>query len=220
MLAAESALGGTTPEHIVAEANQSGSWFVRVSGAITSVAPSTLRAHTTFTHTYEPNDAFGQAAGIVPGTPITSTIYPDGDRDHYTFTASLDQRILIDLTDLPANYELALYRPDQTLAAENTLSGPSPEKIVFDADQAGDWLVRVSGAAVIPGGTYSPWPYSLEVALPELAYTHIQWAAFDEIARSEISGCDDGSCITYVLTDTYVTALALDSANDQVYWTG
>ncbi len=459
--AAESALGGTTPEHIVTEADQSGSWFVRVSGIVTSVTPYTLQAHTTFTHTYEPNDTFGQAAGIIPGTSITSTVYPDGDQDYYAFTASLDQRILIDLTKLPANYELALYRPDQTLAAssshsgnaaeaidiladqsgtwyarvygaafnarllvpsaefdaspyilgvvvasvtpdadepnddvdqatglvagvpitatlyptgdtdyytvtvaagqqivvdlydlpedfdlelyrpdrsleqssaqlgttaerivaiadqpgvwfvrvagstpshreyslqvtlvtftpdayepndtgiqataiftgtvftatltpiededwytfpttggqqivlnlydltenlelalyrpdqtlaaESTLGGPNPEKIVFNADQAGDWLVRVSGAAVIPGGTYSPWPYSLEVALPELAYTHIQWAAHDEIARSEISGCDDVSCITYVLTDTYVTALALDSVNDQVYWTG
>jgi uncharacterized repeat protein (TIGR01451 family) len=460
-LAAESALGGTTPEHIVTEVDQSGGWFVRVSGVVTSVTAYTLRAHTTFTHTYEPNDTFGQAADIVPGTPITSTIYPDGDEDYYTFSASLDQRIIIDLTNLPANYELALYRPDQTLAAsssrsgdatetidiladqsgvwfvrvygaafsarllapsaefdtlpyilrvvvvsvapdayepnddfdqatgivagvsitatlyptgdtdcytvtvaagqqiivdlydlpedfdlelyrpdqsleqtstqlgtaaerivtiagqsgvwfmrvagstpshreyslqvtlvtftpdayepndtaiqatailtstvvtatltpiededwytfpttggqqivvnlydltenlelalyrpdqtlaaESTLSGTSPEKIVFDADQAGDWLVRVSGAVVIPGGTYSPWPYSLEVVLPELSHTHIQWATSDEIARSEISGCDDGSCITYVLTDTYVTALALDSANDQVYWTG
>lgn len=92
---------------------------------------------------------------------ITEYICPAGDEDWYRLSVSIGQTISISLTDLPADYDLYLYRPDGSPAASSILGGTASEYISQTAESSGDWRVRVIGW----NGAYSAsQPYLLTIA--------------------------------------------------------
>ncbi|MBC8249669.1 MAG: PPC domain-containing protein [Anaerolineales bacterium] len=118
------------------------------------------------TDAYEPNDNFAQAANINPGVAHTAYICGSGDVDYFEFYVTAGQEITIDLygveDDLPDDYDLGLYDPDEGYVAISNNAGTTPEQIVHTADQTGTWYARVYGYL----GAYSALaPYKLLVTL-------------------------------------------------------
>ena len=92
-------------------------------------------------------DSFGSPTSV--STPYNACEYicPPGDEDWYSFTVTSGQLINLDLTSLPAStdYELYLYRPNQTVAASSTRGAGLSEAIDFTADATGNWRARIYG---------------------------------------------------------------------------
>ncbi|NOZ72214.1 MAG: DNRLRE domain-containing protein, partial [Chloroflexi bacterium] len=116
---------------------------------------------------YEPNDSLNTAAAATPGSAQQGYICPSNDDDYFEFTASNGQQIQIDLdgaggANLPADFDLELYDPDQSLAGESNNGGTQTEQIVHTADQSGTWYVHIFGY----NGAYSASdPYRLRITL-------------------------------------------------------
>jgi hypothetical protein len=61
---------------------------------------------------YEPNDTFAEAAGpLIPGQPVQSYIWDEGDQDVYVFDVAQSTTMAIMLTDIPpeGHYGILLY---------------------------------------------------------------------------------------------------------------
>jgi hypothetical protein len=185
----ESASGGAAAEHIAHTAEQEGEYRVRVigyMGAFSAMNPYrlqvTLGGEPTATptqtpecppDTYEPNDAFDLARGIDVGVEHTAYICPSGDEDWFKFYASPGQEITVDLYglygDLPADYDLFLLDPWETVVAESASGGAAAEHIAHTAEQEGEYRVRVIGYM---GAFHAMNPYRLQVTAPTATATH------------------------------------------------
>ncbi len=112
---------------------------------------------------YEPNDNFSQASSITPGTTLRAAICSDQDIDYFKFNVSAGQRIIIDLTNIPANtdYDLWLSDPGQNQVATSTNSGNADERIEHVATGSGFYYVTVTSYA----GFSANQTYSLTIAL-------------------------------------------------------
>jgi len=115
---------------------------------------------------YEPNNGFASAWPLTPGSYqsyICCRIsWPGIDYDYFKFYANVGDRIEVRLTNLPDNYDLHLYAPDQTLVGFSMNSGKSNEFIGHTAQQTGHYYVKVWGS----GCECSPSsPYTLQIAL-------------------------------------------------------
>ncbi len=118
---------------------------------------------------YETNDSFAQAASISTGVEHTAYICGSDDDDYFKFYVSTGQEITIDLygavDDLPADYDVELYDPDEGYVTVSQNSSTTPEQIVHMADQTGTWYAHVYGYS----GAYSAVdPYKLFVTLSAL----------------------------------------------------
>ena len=122
-------------------------------------------ASTSPTECYQADEAgntFSTATPILPSLPQggvvrthTGYICPQGDEDYYRFPVSGSQTVTIDayLTDLPADFDLLLLRPDGSLAASSINSGTASEHVSATSTNSwGDWRVVVYG----PGGSDLP----------------------------------------------------------------
>ncbi|MGV8038738.1 MAG: pre-peptidase C-terminal domain-containing protein [Thermoanaerobaculaceae bacterium] len=129
----------------------------------------------------EAGDVFGRATRILPSLPQgnvvrthTGTICPAGDVDFYKFGVGGSQTVTIDatLTNLPADFDLILRKPDGTIADYSNASGREDEHVsATSTNEWGDWRVSVYG----PGGTvYHSQPYTLEVRLTGTADLTVQ----------------------------------------------
>ncbi len=58
------------------------------------------------TDPYEPNDSWNQATPLDNGVSLEAWISPSGDHDWFTFTATTTGQLAIQLTSLPADYDL------------------------------------------------------------------------------------------------------------------
>lgn len=116
---------------------------------------------------YEPNDSLGTAANATPGSAQQGYICPSGDDDYFKYSVSSGQQMQIDLdgaggSNLPADYDIELYAPDQSYVTQSNNGATTPENITYTADQSGTWYVRVLGY----NGAYdSSNPYRLRITL-------------------------------------------------------
>ncbi|MCJ7740101.1 PPC domain-containing protein, partial [Candidatus Microgenomates bacterium] len=126
-------------------------------------------------------NSIASATTISPGT-LWEYICPSGDYDWYTFAVSSGKLISISLTSLPGDYELYLYRPDQSEAAHSTNGGTSDEYINFTANVSGNWLIKIYGyggawsntdsyslsleVTTLPTPTITPSPTSIKTPTP------------------------------------------------------
>jgi hypothetical protein len=126
---------------------------------------------------WEPNDTFGAATFIWPGT-LQGLICPSTDMDWFQFNANQYDTITLDLTSLPADYNLRLWKPDQTLLDQSVLGGTTSEQIVRVAPSTGSYRAEVWPAA---GQWHATNAYQLRVQvvsttpriyLPVLARNH------------------------------------------------
>jgi hypothetical protein len=91
---------------------------------------------------WEPNDTFDTAAFIWPGA-LQGLICPSSDVDFFQFSAGQGDIITVDLSTLPADYDLRLWNPDGTLLGQSVQAGTTPEQIVGVGPSAGNYRVEV-----------------------------------------------------------------------------
>ena len=110
---------------------------------------------------YEPNDDFGQARPITPGTTLHAYICTEGEQDYYKFTVAVGQHITVRLTNIPSghDYDLYLADPRQNQVASSNLSGNGDERIDYTATVGGTYYVIVTGYS----GHSTTQPYSLRL---------------------------------------------------------
>lgn len=97
------------------------------------------------TDNHEPNGTKATADVITVDTDVTALIGVGNDVDWYKFNNTAAQpNIRIDLTDLPANYDLRLIKSGTQLGnSQNT--GTADEQITYNGGAVGSYFVRVWG---------------------------------------------------------------------------
>jgi Metallo-peptidase family M12/Secretion system C-terminal sorting domain/Bacterial pre-peptidase C-terminal domain/Fibronectin type III domain len=135
-------------------ASTSYDWRVRVNCSSSSSNYSTTQ-FTTSTSTLPPpssncpgpydvstNGTIGGAAAISLNTDINGTISPRNDIDHYRFNIASSGTIIVSLTTLPANYNLAVLNSNGTQIAISQNNGTQSESININV-AAGSYYAKV-----------------------------------------------------------------------------
>ena len=97
--------------------------------------------------TNEPNDQMSQATPTVPGPAgdLYSQISTPTDVDWYEFSTTSNRRnVRVNLTDLPADYDIYLYRSGQ-LVAYSYNAGRRTENLYYNTSQVGTYRLEVVG---------------------------------------------------------------------------
>jgi len=120
------------------------------------------------TDDYESNDGFVEAVAIEPDIEYTAYVCPSGDEDWFALTVTAGQVITADLYgpegDLPADFDLYLYNPQNEQVAGSALGGYAAEQAVHTAERTGDYRVLVVG---YDGAHSRLTPYHLLVRLSD-----------------------------------------------------
>ncbi len=113
----------------------------------TAASFTTLVATTTCgTDSYEPNNSISAYKTLAVNSTKTAKICPAGDEDWYRFsTTSTARNFKIDLTTLPADYDLYVYNSSGTLLGSSVLGGTSSETFKLNGGAVGNYYVRVIG---------------------------------------------------------------------------
>jgi hypothetical protein len=116
------------------------------SGSFTALNFTTTSAATSCTDTYENNNTTGTAKTIAVNTNITARIGSSTDLDWFSFSnTSAARNIRIDLTGLPADYDVRLYNPSGTQVGISQNGGTTSEVITFNTTITGTWRIQVFG---------------------------------------------------------------------------
>jgi hypothetical protein len=128
----------------------------------TSTPTNTPTATPTCPDRYEPNETFGSAWKLDPGS-YESFICVPGDQDWFHIELLRYQELKVSLERLPADYDLELYDPRGVLVASSHTRGTVAEGLSFvAAEVAGEYRIRVFGV----GGTFDrAKPYTLKLDL-------------------------------------------------------
>lgn len=117
---------------------------------------------------YESNNSRNTAKSITPGTAINALIGSTTDNDYFKFNVTSSNRnIKIDLTNLPFDYDLRLYR-NSTQVGISENGGTTPEQIIFNnASTSPTYYPRVYG---YNGANSTTQCYTLLVSLSNSAW--------------------------------------------------
>ncbi len=116
------------------------------NGSFTALNFTTTSAATTCSDTYESNNTTGTAKTIAVNTNITARIGSSTDLDWFRFSnTSAARNIRIDLTGLPADYDVRLYNPSGTQVAISQNGSITSEAIVYNTTTIGTWRIQVYG---------------------------------------------------------------------------
>ncbi len=116
----------------------------------------------------EPNNTLGTAKSITVGNNVNAQIASSTDNDYYSFSSNSSARnVKATLTNLPADYNLELYR-DNTLVGTSTNTGTSDEVIAYNNKKTHNYKVRVYGSN---GAFSSTQCYTLIIQLSSTAFT-------------------------------------------------
>jgi hypothetical protein len=95
---------------------------------------------------YEPNNSKNKAFAISTGITIQALIGNSTDKDFFSFSNTAGApNIRLQLTNLPANYNLKLFNPSGTQVAQSTGSGTSSETINYNTSTVGTYKAQVLG---------------------------------------------------------------------------
>jgi hypothetical protein len=101
---------------------------------------------------YESNNTLATAKTIAVNTPISALISTSLDLDYYKFSNSSQQKnIKLTLTNLPADYDLKLYKPNGNLYSTSQFSGMTNETIIYNNAPSGTYILEVYSRS----GSYS-----------------------------------------------------------------
>lgn len=115
------------------------------TGTATSATFNTNSVVTTCTDIYEANNSSSKAKAIAKNVDITALINNATDKDYYSFsTTSSDKNIKIELKNLPADYDVKLYK-GTTLVATSANVGTVNETIIYNTTTTGSYKVYVYG---------------------------------------------------------------------------
>lgn len=122
------------------------------------------------------NGSRSGAATIPFNTDVYGLINNSNDVDYYQFTISTAGTLTVTLTNLPANYSLALYRNNTQVASSN-VSGTSNETINYTATQTGSYYARVQSSST---GSSATLCYTLKVTLGTATGQEFNLASADQ----------------------------------------
>ena len=139
-----------------------------VNGAFTATTFTTTASAPACTDTYEPNNTSGTAITIAVNTNIVALISSSTDKDWFRFANTTTARnIRIDLTNLPANYNVRLYNPSGTQVAISQNTGTTAEVINYNTTTTGTWRVQVYGSN---GALSTSLCYTLRASISSTAF--------------------------------------------------
>ena len=116
---------------------------------------ATLSAFPTCTDSYETNNTTNQAKTITVNTNVLAKIASATDQDWFKFAnTTTNKNIKIELSTLPADYNVALYSPSGTLVASSLNAGTASEVIIYNTTTVGTYKVRVYNVSSAFNATY------------------------------------------------------------------
>lgn len=120
-----------------------------VCGANTSAYSSSATFTTSAagcTDVYESNNTLSAAKTVAVNTDIYGLISPSGDNDYFKFsTTSPNTYIRINLSNLPADYDIRLYNSSGSQLAISQNGGTTAEVITRNTTSAATYYVRIYG---------------------------------------------------------------------------
>lgn len=132
------------------------------SSAFSSVITFTTASNTSCTDTYETNETRNTSKVIPVNTTISARIGSSTDKDWFRFNNSTSTpRMRLELTNLPADYDLQLYR-GSTLVATSQQGGTLNETIINNTSTVTTYYAYVYG---YNGAFNSTACYNLRVSL-------------------------------------------------------
>jgi hypothetical protein len=138
------------------------------SGPFTSTTFTTSSATTSCTDNYENNNSSSKAKTIAVNTNITARIGTSTDTDWFRFSnTSTARNIRINLSNLPADYDVRLYNPSGVQVAISQNGGTTAEVINFNTTLTGTWRVQVYG---YNGAFNSTLCYTLSASISSTAF--------------------------------------------------
>jgi hypothetical protein len=116
------------------------------SGSYSSIATFTTLAATGCTDAYESNNTLSAARAISTNTDIIGLINSTTDKDWFRFsTTSPNTNIRINLTNLPADYDIRLYNSSGTQLAISQNGSTTSEQIIRNTTTAATYYIQVYG---------------------------------------------------------------------------
>ncbi len=115
------------------------------TGNASAASFTTTAVVTNCTDIYEANNSSSKAKAIAKNIDITALINTSTDKDYFSFsTTSLDKNVKIELKNLPADYDVKLYK-GSTLVGTSANSGLTNETITYNTTTTGTYKVYVYG---------------------------------------------------------------------------
>lgn len=167
-------------------ANTTYDWRVRslCSGVYTNYSSAQFTTKASCNDVYEPNATRSSAKAIVIGSTITASISSSTDVDWFSFstTSTGGTNVAIDLTTLPADYDLRLYSSSGKLLKSSLKTGTSSERIFYNSNKAATYTLQVSGS----NGANNPNAcYSLLVSSSKSGYTSAPGVEAETVAEEK-----------------------------------
>lgn len=164
--------GNTTATSVaLAGLNQSTNYEFQVqtvcaaeSSAFSASATFTTATPSTCSDNYESNNTSSTAKTPALNTNLNGFITPSTDVDWFKFTttSATGTRIKVDLTTLPADYDVILYKSNaSTKLATGANSGTTSESIKYNTSSTGTYYVKVYG---YNGATSATSCYTLKIS--------------------------------------------------------
>ena len=132
--------------------------------AFSASATFTATAPATCSDIYESNNTSATAKTPALNTNLTGFITPSTDVDWFKFTTTTSggTRVKVDLTNLPADYDVVLYKSNaSTKLASGVNGGTTSESIKYNTTATGTYYVKVSG---YNGATSATSCYTLKIS--------------------------------------------------------
>ncbi len=137
------------------------------------------------TDIYESNNSLSASKTIPKNTDITARIATSTDKDYFNFsTTSSDRNIRIDLFNLPADYDVKLYR-NNTLITTSANGGTTAESIILNNGTTGTYRVYVYGYNSAFNANLC---YSLRASTSSIAFREMQSEETTDAVFTESNG--------------------------------
>jgi hypothetical protein len=157
---------GSTYNFAVSATCPAGTGNLSTTGSFTTTAVVSA-----CTDNYESNNSLSASKTIPKNADITARIATSTDKDYFNFTTTTaDRNIRIDLFNLPADYDVKLYR-NNTLITTSANSGTASESIVYNNGATGTYRVYVYG---YNGAFNANLCYSLRASTSSIAFREMQ----------------------------------------------
>ena len=144
--------GGTTAEAISYNGAAAGTYYIHAfgyNGAFSATQCYLLTASAAAvgcTDAYESNNTSGTAKTIAKNADIPALISSSTDVDWFKFSnTSSNPKIKISLTNLPADYDVTLYRGQTTQVGISQNGGTTAEQIILNTTTVATYYVKVMG---------------------------------------------------------------------------
>ncbi len=171
----------------------------------TSVTFTTLS--NTCTDTYEANETRTTAKTIAVNTDITAKIGTSTDVDWFKFTTTTTQKnIKVNLSNLPANYDLQLYDSKGVLLRTSANTGTTAEQVIYNTTKSGTFYAKVYG---VSGATNSAC-YTLRATI---SASSLRLAEAEEVATEAIKKDDHVRLYPNPVNQQFSLAFNLETAN-------